>query len=180
MEEAFRLAITGSPGTGKSTVASLLEDRGYSIETVEGIAEEYGSIGEVDPQDGARPIDLVKLQQELESVWEVPPSKPTAIDGHLSHLLEVDCLVILRCRPGVLRERLSERSYPGDKIDENVDWEILGGPWAEDVDGRPIIEFDSSSESPESIVEGILRWASDDFKPRVPRNPIDWVGEGEV
>ena len=40
MEEAFRLAITGSPGTGKSTVASLLEDRGYSIETVEEIAEE--------------------------------------------------------------------------------------------------------------------------------------------
>jgi adenylate kinase len=179
MEDAFRLSMSGSPGTGKSTVSTLLEDLGYRIETVEGLAEEFGCIEEVDPRDGARPIDMEKLQQKLEVAWEEGPKSPTVIDGHLSHLLGVDCVVILRCRPEDLRERLAGRSYSSQKIDENVDWEILGGPWAEIEDGKPIIEFDTSCEGPESIVASILQWVSDDFKPRGPRNPIDWVGKGE-
>ena len=180
MGRAFRLAMTGSPGTGKSTVASLLEGFDYCIETVEDLAEEFGCIGEVDPHDGARPVDVKRLQKELDSAWEDGPRRPTVIDGHLSHLLGVDCVVILRCRPGELRERLTERVYPSQKMDENVDWEILGGPWTENIDGKPTIEFDTSSERPEAIVASILNWASDDFKPRSPLNPIDWVGKGEV
>ena len=178
--EAFRLAITGSPGTGKSTISSLLKRQEYCIETVESLAKRFECIGEVDPHDGARPIDTVKLQQELVTFWNNSPSTPTAIDGHLSHHLEVYGIVILRCSPKILRQRLSERSYPRRKVDENVDWEILGGPWTEGVKGKPIIEFDSSCESPESIVEGILQWVSDGFKPREPCNPIDWVGRGEI
>ncbi|MFL2975384.1 MAG: adenylate kinase family protein [Candidatus Thalassarchaeaceae archaeon] len=180
MGGAFRLAMTGSPGTGKSTVSSLLEELGYCIETVEGLAEEFGCIDEVDPHDGARPVDVKRLQRKLDSAWEEGPSRPTVIDGHLSHLLGVDCVVILRCRPGELRERLSERSYSSQKIDENVDWEILGGPWTENIGGKPTIEFDTSFDRSEAIVAAILKWASDDFKPRSPRNPIDWVGKGEV
>ena len=89
-------------------------------------------------------------------------------------------MVILRCRPRDLRERLAGRSYSSQKINGNVDWEILGGPWAEIESGNAIVEFDTSSERPESIVAAILQWVSDDFKPRSPRNPIDWVGKGEV
>ena len=70
MEGAFRLAISGSPGTGKSTVASLLGDFGYRIETVESLAEEFGCIEDVDPRDGSRPIDVEKLQKKLEVAWE--------------------------------------------------------------------------------------------------------------
>ena len=180
MEDAFRLSMTGSPGAGKSTVSTLLEDLGYRIETVEGLAEEFGCIEDVDPRDGARPIDVEKLQKKLEVEWRERPKIQTVIDGHLSHLLGVDCVVILRCRPEELRGRLAGRSYPSKKIDENVDWEILGGPWAEVEGGMPIIEFDTSCERSESIVAAIIQWASDDFKPRSPRNPIDWVGKGEV
>jgi adenylate kinase len=180
MGEAFRLAMTGSPGTGKSTVSSLLGELGYCIETVENLAEEFGCIDVVDPNDGARPVDVERLQRKLDSAWEEGPGSPTVIDGHLSHLLGVDCVVILRCRPGELRERLTERSYSSQKIDENVDWEILGGPWTENIGEKPTIEFDTSFEGSESIVAAILEWASDDFKPRMPRNPIDWVGKGEV
>ena len=180
MGGAFRLAMTGSPGTGKSTVASLLEGFDYCIETVEDLAVEFGCIDEVDPHDGARPVDVKRLQKELESAWKESPIRPTVIDGHLSHLLEVDCVVILRCRPGELRERLTERSYSSQKIDENVDWEILGGPWTENIGDKPTIEFDTSFERSGSIVAAILKWASDDFKPRSPLNPIDWVGKGEV
>ena len=65
MEVAFRIAISGSPGAGKSTISSLLENMGYRIETVESLADEFECIEEVDPRDGARPIDVEKLQKKL-------------------------------------------------------------------------------------------------------------------
>ena len=180
MGGSFRLAMTGSPGTGKSTISSSLRGVGFRIQTVENLAEEYGCIEDADPDDGARPIDVVRLQKELDSAWKESPVGPIVIDGHLSHLLEVDCVVILRCRPKELKKRLFERSYSKQKIEDNVDWEILGGPWGEDWGNVPTIEFDTSCESLEGIVERIVEWISDDFKPRRPLNPIDWIEEGEA
>ena len=90
MEVAFRIAISGSPGAGKSTISSLLENMGYRIVTVESLAEEFECIEEVDPRDGARPIDVEKLQKKLKVAWKEDPEGPTFVDGHLSHLLDVD------------------------------------------------------------------------------------------
>ena len=180
MQGSFRMAMTGSPGTGKSTVSSSLGDVGFRIQTVEDLSEEFGCIEEVDPNDGARPIDVTGLRKKLELGWKERPVSPIVIDGHLSHLLQVDCVVILRCRPRELRVRLLERSYSKQKIEENVDWEILGGPWGENMGNIPTIEFDTSSESTREIVEGIVEWLSDDFKPERPLNPIDWVDQEEA
>ncbi len=180
MSNAFRLAMTGSPGTGKSTISDLLSGFDYDVETMESLATRLGCIGDVDPEDGARPIDMDELQILLEDEWEVLPSVPTVIDGHLSHLLPVDCAVILRCRPSILKERLAGRSYSRQKTSENVDWEILGGSWAEIDESVPAIEFDTSSEGVGEIVQAILGWIADDFKPRRPLNPIDWVDQEEA
>ena len=43
-----------------------------------------------------------------------------------------------------------------------------------------MIEFDSSSDSSDSIVESIMSWIVDGLKPERPANQIDWVGRGEV
>ena len=76
--------------------------------------------------------------------------------------------------------RLVERGYSHEKISQNVDWEILGGTWSELGEGVPVIEFDSSSDSSDSIVESIMSWIVDGLKPERPANQIDWVGRGEV
>ena len=44
--EGFRLALTGTPGTGKSTVAGLLSEKGFEVLTVESLAEENGLKGD--------------------------------------------------------------------------------------------------------------------------------------
>lgn len=180
MEVPVRLALTGSPGTGKTTVSSLIAGSGYFIQTMESLAEDFKCIETVDPEDGARPIDIEKLRNILETEWSLGPSRSTVIDGHLSHLLPVDCVVILRCRPVELRERLAGRSYSEKKISDNIDWEILGGAWAEVGNIIPVIEFETTSEKVEDIVRKILEWVADDFKPSRPVNPIDWVGRGEA
>ena len=180
MDRGFRLALTGTPGVGKTTIASLLADVGYQVETVQEIAERFGCIDDVDSEDGARPIDIDELNTQIHSEWKNNPIKSIVIDGHLSHLLPVDCVVILRCSPSVLRKRLTGRSYAEQKISGNVDWEILGSAWAEMDDTVPAIEFDSSSDGVETVFQRIMDWLADDFKPRRPLRLIDWIERGEV
>ena len=180
MDRGFRLALTGTPGVGKTTIASLLADVGYQVETVQDIAERFGCIDDVDSEDGARPIDIDDLNNQINSEWRNNPIKSIVIDGHLSHLLPVDCVVILRCSPSVLRKRLTGRSYAEQKISGNVDWEILGSAWAEMDDTVPAIEFDSSSDGVETVFQLIMDWVADDFKPRRPLRLIDWIERGEV
>ena len=180
MQAPNRLALTGAPGTGKTTVCSLLSEAGIGVVSVETLAEMFDCIGDTDPSDGARPIDLDVLRSILDDKWSVSPEETTLIDGHISHLLPVDCAIILRCKPADLQVRLLDRRYRDGKISQNVDWEILGGAWNEIDELVPVIEFDTSSDSADSIVESILGWIADGFKPERPTNPIDWVGRGEV
>ncbi|SVB76151.1 uncharacterized protein METZ01_LOCUS229005, partial [marine metagenome] len=42
VSDGFRLALTGTPGTGKSTVAQMLSNDGYEVITVESLAEQHG------------------------------------------------------------------------------------------------------------------------------------------
>ena len=180
MGRGFRLALTGTPGVGKTTIAALLADVGYQVETVQDIAERFGCIDDVDSEDGAMPIDIDDLNTQIQSEWKNDPIKSIVIDGHLSHLLPVDCVIILRCSPSVLRKRLTGRSYAEQKISSNVDWEILGSAWAEMDDTVPAIEFDSSSDGVETVFQRIMDWVADDFKPRRPLRLIDWIERGEV
>ena len=180
MDMGFRLALTGTPGVGKTTIASLLADVGYQVETMEEIAERFGCIEDVDLEDGARPIDIDGLNTHIDPEWKNDPIESIVIDGHLSHLLPVNCVVILRCSPSVLRQRLTGRLYSEQKISGNVDWEILGSAWAEMDDTVPAIEFDTSSDGVDSVFQGIMDWVADDFKPRRPLRLIDWIDRGEV
>ena len=180
VDMGFRLALTGTPGVGKSTISSLLAEIGYQVETMEMLAERLECIGDVDPEDGARPIDIEDLKVQIKTEWNSEQMESTIVDGHLSHLLPVDCVVVLRCSPSVLRDRLVGRSYSEQKISDNVDWEILGGTWSEIGDIVPAIEFDTSSDEANTIFQGILEWVADDFKPRRPLSPIDWIERGEV
>ena len=179
VEGARRLALTGTPGTGKTTVAELLADAGLAVESVEQLAERHGFIGDVDPLDGARPVDLWALSASLEEEWRTPPDTNTVIDGHLSHNLPVNAVVVLRCSPDVLESRLNARGYTEEKISENCDWELLGGAWNESRGDVPWIEFDTSLDSAERIVAALGNWMADGFKTTSHGSVIDWVAVQE-
>ena len=182
MQGMRRLALTGTPGSGKSTVSEILRGSDLEVLTVESIASENGAIGDIDPSDGARPIDIEELVEALRDCWEDPPEKMTIVDGHLSHLLPVGGVVVLRCDPDILRARLDSRGYSDSKVDSNVEWEFIGGAWNEYEPGIPWTEFDTSDIDPESIVERIRSWISDGFKHDGPDTAIDWIegGRGNV
>ena len=179
MEGACRIALTGSPGTGKTTLALEMQSLGLEVDSVKSLAEEHGFIGDLDPSDGARPIDIEKLSSVLEDKWSSGDSSEYFIEGHLSHSLPVDAIIILRCAPIVLEKRLAARGYSAEKIASNVDWEIIGGPWNEIDESVPCLEIDSSTDSASIIIGKISEWISDGFKPMDPDSSIDWITEGE-
>jgi|TARA_B100001250_G_scaffold262374_1_gene226040 adenylate kinase len=175
----YRLSLSGSPGSGKSTLAKEFERLGFHVVSVEEIAEEHNCIGEIDSSDNARPIDLDKLVGLIEKEWENSPREPLIIDGHLSHHLPSDAVVVLRCSPDILEKRMIEREYSESKIRANCDWEILGSSWNEREGDIPWIEFDTTKNDVHSILMSLSLWISDGFKPNDPASVIDWVSKME-
>jgi adenylate kinase len=185
----FRIAITGTPATGKSSVADIIA-RTNSI-TVRELAAEHGCLGEAEKAGEAVEIDVDKLHRILTSEWaEKSPSegvgktprgneKPDEniyIDGHLSHHLPVDAIIVLRCRPEVLCERMRGRGWPSAKITDNAEWEMLGGPWLElDENSPPILEIDTTIASAAAVASQALEWVGADFVPRFPAERADWI-----
>jgi len=175
----FRLALTGTPGTGKSTVAQMLSDGGCIVVSVESLAEQNSLLGEVDPADGARVIDTDALHDALAPEWESPPEGTVVVDGHLSHHLPCDAVAVLRCSPEILDSRLTSRGYTAEKVQANCEWELLGGAWNEREGDTPWCEFDTSHGSVDSVVDSLSNWIADGFKPASPGSLIDWVARME-
>ena len=65
-----RIALTGTPGTGKSTVARLLSASGYSIISVEELAAAAGALDEIDKTDNAYCVDAQALMTDQIAEWQ--------------------------------------------------------------------------------------------------------------
>jgi adenylate kinase len=156
-----------------------LQEQGeeIAVQTVKELADAAGALGAADPEDGAAPIDVELLREQLTTDWNDAPSRATLVDGHLSHLLAVDAIVIIRCEPSLLAARNEARGWPEQKVTENSEWELLGGPWNdwEEWADTPVLELDSSEVSPETSFSALLEWAGNGFKPERPEQSIDWI-----
>ena len=80
----MRIGLTGTPGVGKTAVASILSDKFTVIKIVD-LAAEKGFLGPIDDEFGAKEIDIESLASTLEKEWQEPPDNTTVIEGHLSH-----------------------------------------------------------------------------------------------
>ena len=144
----FILAITGTPGVGKSTVASVLAKRKNAnlisiTEIIKKIPCSY------DKKRKTKIVDIKRLQKEVNK--KIKPGL-NIIDGHLSHLLKNDLTVLLRTNPIELRKRLKRKRWSEKKINENVEAEILGIISSEI---KKCIEIDTSKKTVENVVKEI-------------------------
>ena len=173
--EGFRVAITGTPATGKTSVAQQFAEN--TILTVRDLANEHGCVDNSESSNNLTIIDVNRLSALLKNLWPNSPDSNVFIEGHLSHHLPVDAIVILRCRPTVLETRMSSRGWSDEKIRDNFEWELMGGPWSEMSDQKlPTIEIDSTIAGPNQIADEIRGWIDSGFKP-TNQNRIDWMIE---
>ena len=144
------IGITGTPGTGKSAVAEELRSRGYSVLDLKTTVAPY-----VVGHDEARDADEVDVNAWAEEF----PSTEGYLEGSLAHYLACDKIIVLRCRPDVLRLRLIPRGYSAEKIAENCEAEALDVILAETADmfaSEQVYEIDTTNKEVMSVTDLVV------------------------
>lgn len=119
------IAISGTPGVGKSTLAKYLAKRlGYYRFDLH---DYYDMISKgYDLKKHCYNIDLNKFRR---FILKAKKEKNLVIDSHISHLLpkkDVDLCIVITCSNlKKLEKRLQKRGYSKQKIRENLDAEIF-------------------------------------------------------
>lgn len=116
----MKIAITGTPGVGKTSVANILAKKEYKILRIEDIADNF-VIG-YDEERQSKIVDEEKMDEYIRKLKE---EDVLIIVGHLSHLLSVDAVILLRCHPDELKRRLERKGWNERKIRENLEAEAL-------------------------------------------------------
>ncbi len=122
------IIISGTPGTGKTTIAIMLEQKGFPVVYVNELIKENQLYTEIDEERDCVIVDDEKLLGTLNDlVKQNEHIHPLILEGHLAEVdqdLLLHCFVC-RCSIRELRTRLEERSYSAGKIEENVQAEIM-------------------------------------------------------
>ncbi|AEA46316.1 adenylate kinase family protein [Archaeoglobus veneficus] len=163
------VALTGTPGVGKTTVADILRARGYRIESVNELAEKYDCV--IGEEDDSKIVDIEELAEKL----EFPDNELVILEGHLAHLLNPDVAIVLRCNPLILKDRLQSKGWSEEKVLENVEAELIDAILVEAMDEcSEVYEIDTTDLNPEEVarvVEMILKGEGDRYRP----GKIDWI-----
>lgn len=155
----MRLAITGTPGVGKTTIAKRLggllgykavNEKEFCI--LEGII--VGGGGEIDEASMEVEVELKKLERSLNKL--LSKQKNIIFEGHL--LCEIkgkfDVVVLVKCNPEVLERRLETRGYSDVKVQDNVfceGIEYCKKHCYRNYPGNRVVEVDNSKDIKETL-----------------------------
>ncbi|HQE97172.1 MAG TPA: adenylate kinase family protein [Methanothrix sp.] len=164
----MQIALTGTPGTGKTTVAALLH---YRVLDINSLVRAGMNLG-LDPERDCLEADMDALSGHLASL---DGNEPMILEGHFSHHF-AEWAIVLRLSPAALRTRLEGRGYSQAKIRENLEAEALDVILVEAVEMcRRVDEIDTTGRSAaevaamnENIIEGRLH---------LPPGQVDWLEE---
>ena len=166
----MRIALTGTPGVGKTSAATLV--RSVAVVSINTLAESCGAIVGRDTARDSNEVDIEILTQAAKAI-----EGDVLLEGHLSHLLEVDMAIVLRCSPKVLKDRLSRKGWSESKVRENVEAEAVDVILIDTVGAvSKVLEVDTTHMSAEEVaqaIEAILAGESEKY----PVGHVDWSQE---
>lgn len=175
------VALTGTPGTGKTSVSNVLQDKGFEVVDLNKVAVEQSFLAGVDRKRNSKIIDTGLLDDYVKDCYKQKDF--VFLEGHVSHLLKnVDKIVVLRCHPDVLRKRLSKKDWKEPKIKENIEAEILDIILCEALDKHlegDIFEIDTTKKSVKDVASSIMELVDIEFKymEKYKIGNIDWSEE---
>lgn len=159
------IAITGTPGTGKSELAKRVARKmNYDLIKLNDYVKENKMIIGRDKKRGSDIVDIVALSKArfLGNI---------IIEGHLSHFIRSDITIVLRCDPIELYKRLKKRGWTKPKIKENLESECLGIILSESLSkSGNVYELDTTKKSLTSSMEGLMEIISgkrNKYKPKI-------------
>ena len=175
------IALTGTPGTGKTAASNILQKKGFKIIDLNKVVSEKGFIIGRDEKRDSNIIDIERFNIFVKK--NLSESDTIIIEGHLSHLLKnVEKVIILRCHPNKLRKNLSNRNWKKDKINENIEAEILDIILCEAIEIHSkdnIFEIDITDKSTINVATCITEIIQNKFKnmKKYYMGKIDWSEE---
>jgi len=155
------IAISGTPGTGKTEAGKLLVEKlnqeegceKWRIIELNKMAEQKKLYSGYDKKRDCQIVDTDALSREIGRVGD----QDMVVESHYAHDMPADLIIILRTNPDVLRQRLRERGWKTKKIEENVLSEIMEVCKSEALEtGKQIFELDTSKKGAEETAEEML------------------------
>ena len=157
----MRVAVTGTPGTGKTTATERLET---DLDVVH-LNEEIRDLELFTATDEERDSLVADMDELAETFAD---RENVLFESHLAHHLAVDRVIVLRCAPETIEERLSERGESPESVRENAESEALDVILSEAVSEHgadAVYEIDTTDRSPDAVAEQVAAVIAGDCEP---------------
>ncbi len=175
------IGITGTPGTGKTSVTRLMEnDPLYQVIHLNELIKEEKLYCEVDTERDCVVADMDMVYKRVLELQDKSYSV-TIVDSHLSHHI-ADIVIVLRTSPAKLKGRLEKRKYSVEKVRENLEAEALDIILAEAVDWcEKVFELDTTGGTVDGtfkdigkIIKGLKRGETEELEQAYRPGSVDW------
>ncbi len=164
------LGITGTPGTGKKTLAPM----------VAGILKlPCVGLNELVPHSRKKPKTVAVDTDALRGRLLRSVDGRCLVHGHLLpdvlRRAEVERVVVLRCDPKELKLRLRSRRYEAAKVTANLEAELIGlvsSLCFHRFGESRVVEFDATSGKISNSADAVAKLLTTPYRPK-PR--VDWL-----
>jgi adenylate kinase len=152
----MRVAVTGTPGVGKTTAVERVEADLPVVHLNDAVRAAGLTAGRDDERD------TLVIDESAVADWLDANAGEALVESHLAHRFPADRVIVLRCHPGDLARRLRERGESAAKAEENAESEALDLILAAAVErhGRDrVYEIDATDRDPDAVareIEAIL------------------------
>ena len=180
------IIITGTPGTGKTTISHKIS-KNTNAEVISlnilALEEDY-----ILGTDSERETSIIKQDKIIDYVLNLIQDRKQKslnfliIESHFADIIPthlIDQAIVLRCDPDELRRRLITRGYKKKKVMENIQSEILGNCVNFFINKHPeipLLEIDTSQFEIDTVVEIITEIITESIDLRKYRvGKIDWL-----
>ena len=171
------MALTGTPGTGKTSASERLGD-GFDVVHLNDAIREHDLWAETDADRDSLVADESAVRDWLadrsakrsggDHAGDAEGGSVEVVESHLAHLFDAERVVVLRCRPDELERRLRDRGETPAKATENAESEALDVVLSEAVERHgadAVYEVDTTDRTPDEVAEAVRAVAAGDREP---------------
>jgi adenylate kinase len=149
------IAITGTPATGKTTVAKIVgKELKWKVLELNALAHERKLYVGYDKVRESHEVDIKAVKEAVANI----ECLNMIIESHYAHDMKCDMIIVLRANPAELRKRGLEKGWKKEKIEENVLAEIMEVCKHEALEaGHAVFEVDTTGKKPEKVAKEIIK-----------------------